>query len=290
MHRVLVLGGEGQLARSLRQVAWPAGFEAVFLGHGQCDVAERPAVDAALDAVSPVALINTSAYTQVDRAEAEEAQASRTNAIGPRVLAQSCEARRIPLIHISTDYVFDGEQESPYTELSVPAPLNAYGRTKLAGDKAIEEHAERYLILRTSWLYSERGGNFVTRILELARSRPELPVVADQTGCPTYAVDLARAICTVLPRCVERDPGGNGLFNFANAGQTNWFDFARAIVAADTGATSRPVIRPVSTASYAAPARRPRYSVLDCRKAESVLGIASRDWREGLAECLAKIK
>lgn len=288
-HRVLVLGGEGQLAQALRQVAWPARFEAIFLGHGRCDVADRSAVDAAIDAHAPVILINASAYTHVDRAEAEEAQAARTNATGPQVLAQSGEARRIPLIHISTDYVFDGARTVPYTELSAAAPLNAYGRTKLAGDQAIEKHTERYLIFRTSWLYSERAGNFVTKIAELARSRPELQVVADQIGCPTYATDLARAICAVLPRCVEGEAGSNGLFNFTNAGQTSWFDFARAIVTASAGSTPRPVIKPVTSASYGAAARRPPYSVLDCRKAEAVLGIASRDWRDSLAECLGKL-
>jgi dTDP-4-dehydrorhamnose reductase len=291
-HQVLVLGGEGQLAQALRQVAWPAGLDPVFLGHARCDVTDRAAVRSALDTHAPVAVINTSAYTNVDRAEAEEDKAALTNATGPRILAQLCQEQHRPLIHISTDYVFDGQQDVPYTELSEPAPLNAYGRTKLAGDRAIAEETERYLIFRASWLYSERAGNFVSKILELARTRPELQVVADQIGCPTYALDLARAISIVLPRCIDDDADVRGLFNFANAGETSWFDFARAIVASQAGRSSgdqiSPVIKPVTSAFYGAAANRPRYSVLDCRKAGEILGIVAGDWRDSLAECLAR--
>ena len=292
VHQVLVLGGEGQLAQALRQVTWPPGLEPVFLGHARCDVTDREALRSALDSLAPVAVINASAYTNVDRAEAEEEKAALTNAAGPRILAQLCQEQHRPLIHISTDYVFDGQQDVPYTELSEPAPLSAYGRTKLAGDKAVAAETERHLIFRASWLYSERAGNFVSKILELARTRPELQVVADQVGSPTYALDLARAISLVLPRCIDDDADARGLFNFANAGETSWFDFARTIVASQadrsSGGQVSPVIKPVTAAFYGAAARRPRYSVLDCRKAAAVLGIVARDWRDSLGECLAK--
>jgi dTDP-4-dehydrorhamnose reductase len=287
-YNTIVFGGAGQLARSLRQIAWPKDFKPVFLPHAQCDVTDQDAVKSALDALAPMAVINAAAYTNVDRAEAEEDKAARTNAQGAEILARSCAARRIPLIHVSTDYVFDGRQDVPYTESAAAAPLNAYGRTKLAGDEAIQAHAARYLIFRSSWVYSEGAGNFVTKMLELAGTRPELNVVSDQTGCPTYAPDLARAIIAVLPRCIEREAGVQGLFNFAGAGETTWFDFAQAIIAGN-GDRARPVIKPITTATYGAAALRPGYSALDCSKARDVLGIANRDWRDSLSECLAKI-
>jgi dTDP-4-dehydrorhamnose reductase len=288
-HRVVVLGGEGQLAQALRQVAWPAGFDAVYLGRSQCDITQRDAVEAVLDTSRPVAVINAAAYTQVDRAEAEEAKAAAINAAGPRILARSCQQRNISLLHVSTDYVFDGTQRTPYTEQSEPAPLNAYGRTKLAGDQAIMAATERHLIFRTSWVYSERVGSFVSKICELAQSRPELRVVADQTGCPTYAVDLAQALMAALPACVEDAPEARGLVNFAGTGETTWFDFAREIFVIGGKRLPQPLITPVTTAQYGAAAQRPAYSVLDCRQAATSLGLASRNWRDSLGDCLTKL-
>ena len=289
LHPVLVLGGEGQLSYALRSVTLPAGFQATFLSHAQCDVSLRSTVKSALDSIAPIAVINASAYSNVDRAEVEEEKATLTNAVGSRILAQLCQECDVPLLHISTDYVFDGKQRFPYTELSEPAPLNAYGRTKLAGDLAIAEYAERYLIFRTSWLYSSRAGNFVTRILDIARGTPELQIVADQVGCPTYAVDLAKAISAVLPRCVDVDIDAQGLFNFSGAGETTWFEFAQAIVTSRKHPLKPPIIRPVTSAMYGAAAVRPSYSSLDCRRVESALGFTMRNWRDSLSDCLARL-
>jgi dTDP-4-dehydrorhamnose reductase len=289
-HSVLILGGEGQLGSALRQVSWPDGFAPGFISRAQCDIVNAQSVQQVLDTLKPVSVINAAAFTNVDLAEREEEVAAAVNAIGPGLLARACQKRNVPLIHISTDYVFDGHHKSPYTESSKPSPINAYGRTKLAGDLAVQQHAERHLIFRTSWLYSARPGNFVTKMLQFCGKRPEVRVITDQIGCPTYALDLAQAISSTLLRCVDGDDSARGMFNYAGAGETSWFDFARSIFALAQGQADCPRVDPISSETFGAAARRPAYSVLDCGRSRNVLGLLVRDWRDSLTECFDELK
>jgi dTDP-4-dehydrorhamnose reductase len=237
-------------------------------------------------------VINAAAYTAVDRAEDDRALAFSVNANGPRLLGEAAARACIPVVHYSTDYVFDGRKAMPYTETDAPDPIGAYGASKLAGELLLHLAQPRSITFRTAWVCSPHGGNFVKTMLRFGKEREELRVVADQHGAPTFAADLAAAAITVLPRLVAAPAGDPcfGVFHLTGAPYTTWFDFAAAILdgAARRG-QKRPRLVPITTADYPTKAQRPANSRLDCSRAEDVLGLSPADWREGLEGCLTAL-
>jgi dTDP-4-dehydrorhamnose reductase len=286
---IVVTGATGQIGyEAVRELA-PLG-KVVGLTRADLDLASQAAIRETMRALRPSVIVNAAAYTAVDRAESERHQCAAVNADAPGVLAE--EARRLGalLVHYSTDYVFDGSKGAPYTERDAPAPLNAYGTTKLAGEQAIQRAGGAYVILRTSWVYGARGTNFLCTMLRLARERPELRVVDDQVGAPTWS----RAIATATARLL-RDPSSEslaGIYHLTAGGSTTWYDFARRILESDPRRAEqicRAVI-PISTAEFGALARRPLYSVLDCSAIRERFNLALPDWREQLALVLSELR
>lgn len=275
--RVLVTGANGQLGSELGGIA---SADYLFTDIAELDITNEDAVIAFVERNEIDTIINCAAYTNVDRAEMEPAVAECVNTTAVALLARVARRYKARLIHISTDYVFGGERFSaPIAESAAPAPLGVYGRTKLLGERLIEESGCDYIIIRTSWLYSTYGKNFVKTILRLAAERDELRVVNDQIGSPTYARDLARVIVQIC----EQKGFESGIYHYSNRGEISWCDFARAIMEI-SGAECRVV--PCTTAEYGAKAPRPAYSVLDTSKIRACLGCEISDWRVSLAECI----
>jgi len=287
--KALVVGAGGQVGHELCCLAWPAGCEVAAFDHRGLDITGRVAVAVAVAQERPDIVVNAAAYTAVDRAESEREAAWAGNCTGPANLAAACHAAAIPLIHISTDYVFDGSKTGAYHEDDPVAPLGVYGASKEAGERAVREALTRHVILRTAWIYSTHGNNFVKTMLRLAADRPVLRVVADQIGSPTSAADIAAAIGTI----VQRLGAGNtdwGTYHFAGGGAVTWHGFAEAIF--ELAAPWRgppPRVEAITTADYPTPARRPANSVLDCTRIREGYGIAPRPWREALAEVIGEI-
>lgn len=285
--RILLTGADGQLGRAI--VRESRDSDIVILSHGreQLDITDRHQFDETVGNLLPDMVINAAAYTQVDLAESHPEAAHAVNAAAPGRMAAICAERKIPLIHVSTDFVFDGDTDRPYREDDPVRPLGVYGRTKADGETAVRENCETHLIIRTSWLYDGVGKNFATTILRLARERETLRVVADQKGCPTSAADLAQAILTMTRRI--RIAGDRwGTYHFCNHGITTWHGFAQAIVSEARASTTLRVRRidAISTAEYPTPARRPAFSALDCTRVAQVFNIQPPPWRESLAAVL----
>lgn len=260
------------------------------MGRPDIDLTRPHSLADAISRVSPAVVINAAAYTAVDRAESEPEQAFAVNAEGAGVLAGLCASGGIPLIHVSTDYVFDGAASSPYPVDAPIAPLGAYGRSKAEGEARVRAAAPRHVIARTAWVYGEHGANFLRTMLRLGAERPELGVVDDQHGSPTCTADLASALARIAGRALEPGFTGWGTYHVTNAGETTWCGFAREIfrLEAERG---RPVPRlvPIPTSGYPTPARRPAYSVLDTGRTTAVFGIAMADWRDALARCFSRL-
>jgi dTDP-4-dehydrorhamnose reductase len=289
--RFLLLGGTGQVGEEFRALAMPDDVEVVAPGRDTLDLQDADAIASVIAAEPWSVVINAAAYTAVDRAESEEAIAFTVNAAAPSRLAIETGRRGIPLVQISTDYVFDGKKGSPYVEQDEAAPLNVYGRSKLAGERGVRAANPRHLVLRTSWTYSPYRTNFVKTILRLAAERDRLTVVADQRGRPTAACHVAQACLDIALRCAsdpERAP--YGIYHFAGAGEASWFEFASAIVdlSADRRARS-PQIVPVRTVDYPTPAARPLDARLDCAAIVREFGVRLRPWRETLEETIDRL-
>jgi dTDP-4-dehydrorhamnose reductase len=284
MTALLVFGGGGQLSREIAAHAANFGISASVLQRSEADIANGKIVADCIAFSKPDVVVNAAAYTNVDKAESHREQAFLVNGTGPGVLAEACAERGVPLVHISTDYVFDGSKPAAYVEDDPIAPLNVYGHSKAAGESAIRTNHEQHLILRTSWLYSIHGGNFLKTILRRGREDAELRVVSDQRGCPTGAADLADAILRIVPRLAAAEPVW-GTYHFAGTGVTTWHGFATEIIAAQASATGiRPVVHAVPSAEYPTPARRPRNSELDSSLFASTFGFRAKDWRERTRE------
>ncbi|MBP7937411.1 MAG: dTDP-4-dehydrorhamnose reductase [Phycisphaerae bacterium] len=255
----------------------------------EIDITEPASVDAVMDELRPRLVINAAAYTDVDGCESNRAMAMAVNAEGPANLARACQRLGARLVHVSTDYVFDGCKDSPYLPEDPVDPQSVYGRSKAEGERGIREILTDYAIVRTSWLFAAGGKNFVKTILKLAGERDELRVVTDQVGRPTYAADLAQALVQIGERPAIGSQRGVGARtgHFCNAGACSWFEFAAEIVRL-SGKRCR--VLPTTTADFPRPARRPAYSVLSTDSLEQEFGIRPRDWREALAECLAKLQ
>ena len=273
----MVFGKTGQVAMELQ-----GRFSgATFLGRDEADLSDPSACAAAILAARPDVVINAAAWTAVDRAEAEEEAATVVNGAAPAAMARACAALGIPFLHISTDYVFDGAGDAPFSPDHPTAPLGTYGRSKLAGEVGVRAAGGAHLILRTSWVVSAHGTNFVKTMLRLGRERPALNVVADQIGGPTPAAAIADALIVAARAMVGGAQGGT--HHFAGAPDTSWAGFARAIMA---GAGLSCSIADIPSSAYPTPARRPANSRLDCRSFESAFGMARPDWRKGLADIL----
>ena len=280
---ILVTGGNGQLGSALRLASAESNHRYIFTDIAELDITSAVAVEEFFEREKVNVVVNCAAYTAVDLAEEEEIIADYINHKAVENLAEACKRHNATLIHISTDYVFSGEADTPYNEECVPAPINAYGRTKWAGEKAVAESGCNAIILRTSWLYSEFGRNFCKTMRELTSTRPEIEVVADQFGTPTYAGDLAKAIVEIIESGQQTK---YGTYNYSNEGECSWYDFAVEI--ARQSGNNGCKIAPCTTADYPTKAQRPRYSVLDKSKIKATFGIAIPSWQESLAECIKK--
>jgi dTDP-4-dehydrorhamnose reductase len=288
--RLAIIGAKGQVGWELTRRASRLGHDVLAWDVAELDITDAAAVDRELAASGANAVINAAAYTAVDQAEQEPELAFAVNRDGPAHLAAACARSNLPLLHISTDYVFDGRKAGPYSEDDPVAPLGVYGRSKQEGDEAVRQRLPRHLILRVSWVFGVHGQNFVKTMLRLAREREELRVVADQRGCPTYAGDIAEVLLELAGRMAEIDARGAwGTYHYCGAPATTWHGFASAIV--EQARAREPLevraVTPIATADYPTPAARPANSVLDSARLTKRFGIRPRPWREGLAALLA---
>lgn len=281
---ILVFGAEGQVGRELIALASQRKIAAIGLSRAEADITQAEAVRAAIERHRPSLVVNAAGYTAVDRAESEPELARAANVEGPAVLAACCARAGVPLVHLSTDYVFDGRKSGAYVESDPVAPLSVYGRTKAEGEAAVREAQPQHVILRTSWVYGVHGKNFLKTVLRLASERDELPMVADQFGCPTATADIAEAILLLAPRLVA-DASVSGTYHFAGAGRTSWHGFAMEIVARQRPFTGRnPRVVPIAAADFKAAAPRPANSVLDSGRFRAIFGHSARPWQERVAE------
>lgn len=278
--KILVTGSNGQLGKELQKLSPGfSSFEFIFPGREDLPIHHFEMVRHYFSIYKPAFLINCAAYTAVDRAESEKDLAFQVNGEAPGVLAAICRENNCRFIHISTDYVFDGTATVPYKEDSLTNPQSVYGASKLEGEKQAMQFNPDSIIIRTSWVYSEYGKNFVRTMLKLMSEKQEINVVNDQLGSPTYAADLATAILQIISSGIWMP----GIYHYANTGIITWYDFAVAIKE-QTGSACR--VNPILTSQYPTPAKRPAYSVLDTTKVESVFGLQLKDWKQSLAACL----
>ena len=277
---VLVTGANGQLGQAIQFVAgnYP-NINFVFCSSSDLDITNKENCDSIFNKEKPDFCINAAAYTAVDKAESEPEQAHLINCIGAKNLAETCKEFNAKLIHISTDFVFDGSKNSPYNEADLPNPKGVYGQTKLEGEIAIQEVFDAYFIIRTSWVYSQFGNNFMKTMLRLASERASLSVVSDQIGTPTNAVDLAECLVTIITEHSKLNTEHYGIYNFSNEGQCSWFDFAKKIF--EINQVKIDVI-PIPTTQFPTPAERPKYSVLDKAKIKSTFGIEIKLWEQSI--------
>jgi dTDP-4-dehydrorhamnose reductase len=290
MRRILVTGGTGQVGLELTRRAWPEGVEIVAPNRAELDLTDRSAIAAHVAGGGFAAVINAAAYTAVDRAESEKAEAFALNELAPAALADAARAAEIPLVHVSTDYVFRGDADAPYETEAPIDPINVYGASKAAGETAVRLGCPRSAIVRTAWVVSPNRTNFVRTMLRLADGRETIRVVADQRGAPTLASDLADALATIALRMIPDERAPAGLFHFANVGETTWADFAEAIFAeARERGAKVPRVERITTADYPTPARRPAYSRLSTSRIERDYGIVPRPWRDWLPGLVAEI-
>ncbi|PIE82791.1 MAG: dTDP-4-dehydrorhamnose reductase [Candidatus Contendobacter odensis] len=290
--RIAVIGAKGQVGWELVRRASGLNHTVLAWDQEKLDITDANAVDYALSASGADVVINAAAYTAVDKAEQEPERAFAVNREGVIHLAATCQRLSLPLLHISTDYVFDGTKPDPYIESDAVAPLGIYGQSKLAGDQAVQRLLARHLILRVSWVFGIHGNNFVKTMLKLAREREELRVVADQWGCPTYAADIADTLLTLAGRIVEIDKHNTwGTYHYCGTPATTWHGFASAIIGLARRRESLAVrtITAIDTVDYPTPATRPANSVLDSGRITECFGIQPRPWQDGLAALLAAV-
>ena len=280
---VLVTGANGQLGQAIYFIAknYPE-IDFVFCNSATLDITNIDSCNQIFETYTPDYCVNTAAYTAVDRAETEQEKAFAVNVLGAKNLAEVCRTHDTVLLHVSTDFVFDGKKTTPYTEQDTPHPTGVYGQTKREGEQAIQQTWEKHYVVRTSWVYSQFGANFMKTMLHLAAERESLSVVNDQIGTPTHAVDLATCLVQI---CIinNQQPATNnyGIYNYSNEGQCSWFEFAKAIFDKNN---IKIQLHPITTSEYPTAAKRPAYSVLDKSKVKEVFGVEVKDWEESLVE------
>lgn len=286
--KVLITGQHGQVSRELQLQLQGLG-ELIVLGRDQLDLANADQIRQQIRAHRPDLIINAAAHTAVDQAESEPDAAFAINAIAPGVLAEEAKALGIPLIHYSTDYVFDGSKPDPYTEADTPNPLGVYGQSKLAGEEAIAAVGGDYLILRTSWVYSSHGKNFLLTMQRLLQEKPQMRIVADQIGAPTWAGSIARSTRALIERWQAGEPGEWGIYHLTNQGETSWFGFAEAIGAhLRTQGKACAELEAIPSSAYPTPAKRPLNSRLDCSRLQQQWHVSQPSWQDALRVCLAQ--
>ncbi len=286
--KILITGQHGQLSRELQQRLQGLG-ELIVLGRDKLDLANPAQIRQQVHAHRPDLIINAAAHTAVDQAESEPDLAFAINAIGPGVLAEEAKTLGIPLIHYSTDYVFDGSKPAPYTEADAPNPLGVYGQSKLAGEQAIAAVGGEYLILRTSWVYASHGKNFLLTMQRLLQEKPQMRIVADQIGAPTWAGSIADSTGALIERWRSGEPGEWGIYHLTAQGETSWFGFAQAIgehLRQQGKACAE--LEPIPSSAYPTPARRPLNSRLDCSRLQQQWHVSQPQWQDALRECLAQ--
>ncbi len=291
--KVLVTGAQGQVGTELIKQGERQGLQMIAADRKVLDITQQQAVKAFITNQAPDVVINAAAYTAVDKAEEEQALAYAVNQDGPAYLAAECAQRKIPLLHISTDYIFDGAADLPYQEDDQPNPQGIYGKSKLEGENAVKERMEQHIILRVAWVFGATGHNFVRTMLRLGRERDELTVVADQQGGPTWAGDIASVLLAIVKRYQAANSIPWGTYHYTGEPATTWHGFASAIFESAVTAgllDNAPRIKAITTEEYPTPARRPKNSLLDCRKIERELGITQPDWRIGLNNILNEWK
>lgn len=282
---VLVTGANGQLGSEIRTLAGQYGaYRFVYTDVAELDIVSKSAVEDFFGKNKFDTVINCAAYTAVDKAESDQKTASQVNSLAVANLAAAAKKTGAYLVHVSTDFIFDGKKYTPYVETDKASPISVYGKTKLEGEKAFLKHAGGGAIIRTGWLYSSYGNNFVKTVLRLAREKGKIGMIYDQTGTPTYAADLAKAVLDILPK-MKREK--KEIYHYADEGVASWYDFAKAVCELSQTAC---VVRPIETREYPTPAKRPSYSVLNKAKIKSEFGLDIPYWRDSLKICLAKMK
>lgn len=286
---ILLAGANGQVGRETALLLSGNGFFVTAAGHAQCDITNSKSIQYALRENNFELIINCAAYTAVDKAEQDQAAAMQINAEGSRHLALAASAAGIPLLHISTDYVFDGQSQSPYREDAAANPLNMYGKSKLAGEEYIRVLMTDYIILRTSWVFGRYGNNFVKTMLRLGRERDELRIIDDQYGCPTAAQDIANAVHAITCK-INAGTARYGIYHYCGKPVVSWYGFAEKIfsIAKDYDLPS-PALVPIATDEYPLPAQRPKYSVLDCAKIYSDYAINQPSWDAALENVIREV-
>jgi dTDP-4-dehydrorhamnose reductase len=290
MTDILITGGRGQVGIELSALAWPDGVVLHVPTRAELDLTSPHSVNTYFAGKSFAAIINPAAYTAVDKAESEIGAAFAVNALGPALLAEAAKAVGSPIVHISTDYVFDGAKDGVYDESDPVSPLGVYGASKEAGEQAVRSGFARAVILRTAWVVSAHRGNFIKTMLRLGAERPVLSVVDDQQGCPTSAADIAKAVSEIALRLI-RDPGApTGTYHFVNEGGTTWCGLARHVFqAAERFGGPKPQVKAITTAEYPTPARRPANSRLSTAKLSAEFGICPRPWQDAMDEIVGRL-
>jgi dTDP-4-dehydrorhamnose reductase len=289
--RIVVTGKEGQVDTSLAELGEKLGIEIVRIGLPEVDLSKPETLAGPVKAANPDVIISSAAYTAVDKAESETDLAQAINGDGPGELARIAAELNIPILHLSTDYVFAGDKDGIYTESDTPAPGSVYGKTKLSGEEQITATTPNHVILRTAWVYSPFGNNFVKTMLRLGETRDEINVVADQNGCPTYAPEIARALLTIAQRVVaDNDAGLRGTFHLTGQGETTWAGFAEAIFAGSKDRGGKLVkVNRITTLDYPTPAKRPANSRLSSEKLAAIYDLRLDPWHVSLNDCLTRL-
>lgn len=286
--KILVTGANGQLGNELRRICknFP-GLQFIYTDVDMLDITNPDAVSVFMEASRPAIVVNCAAFTDVEGAEDNYKTARKVNSLAPQVLAAACAMQDAFLIHISTDYVFDGETNIPYTEDNETNPMSIYGQTKLEGEEKIKTVFDNYIIIRTSWLYSEYGHNFIRTILSKSKENATIEVVDDQIGSPTYARDLANTIVDIIIKSILNPTAYlPGIYNYTNQGSCSWYEFAQEIV---NIAGTNCEVKPIKSDKFPTKAKRPKYSVLDTTKIRSSFGIGIPNWKDSLKECLSNL-
>ena len=288
---ITVIGSNGQLGWELVRQGKQQGYDVLAMDYPDIDITDPGSIKDRISTKETECIINAAAYTAVDKAESEPKKAFAVNGDGPEYLARQCEDLGLPLVHISTDYVFDGTQTTGYSEQDPISPLGAYGESKAAGEESVREFSTKHIILRTAWLYGVHGQNFVKTILALMRNRSVVKVVADQYGCPTYAADLADAILSVTAKIIADKSTSWGTYHYCGSGKTSWYGFAQAIklFSSQYERLTLGELVPIKTVEYPLPAKRPANAVLDCHKIMKEFNIKTRPWKVSLEQMISAL-
>ena len=288
--KILVLGCKGQLGRCLNDQLINTDHEVIYTSREQIDITDFEQTKNQILKISPNLIINATAYTAVDKAEEDQKNANLINHLAVKNIADICNQLECWLIHVSTDYVFDGNSKVPYKEDDQTNPQGAYGETKLNGELAIQTSGCKHIIIRTAWVFSEYGNNFLKTMLRLGAERDELSIVGDQIGCPTYAQDIARSIVEIVPQLNSRKD--NDIYHYCGDQPCSWYDFANAIFdqAMSNNLKIPSIVNSIETSAYPTPAKRPAFSVLNCSKIENDFGVHASNWQEGTRQVIRKLE